>query len=63
MTFMVVDTNSYDLFLGSDFLIKIRIIVDVEKGMIQMKQGPGNDIQVFPLNMVNMLQLLRIRFR
>ncbi len=54
MTFMVVDTNNYDLFLGLDFLIKIRIIVDVGKGMIKMRQGHGNDIQVFPLNMVNM---------
>jgi hypothetical protein len=26
-----------DLLLGLDFLIKIRAIVDVEKGMIQMR--------------------------
>jgi len=30
MTFMVVDTNSYDVLLGLDFLIKIGAIVDVE---------------------------------
>lgn len=55
MTFMVVDTNSYDLLLGLDFLIKIGTIVDVEKGTIQIKQGLRNNIQVLPLNMVNML--------
>jgi predicted aspartyl protease len=30
MTFMVVDTNSYDVLLGLDLLIKIGAIVDVE---------------------------------
>jgi hypothetical protein len=27
----------------------IRVVVDVEKGMIQVKQGPRDDIQVLPL--------------
>ncbi len=31
MTFMIVDTNNYDLLLGVDFLIKIGVVVDVEK--------------------------------
>jgi len=52
---MVVDTDSYDLLLRLDFLIKIGTIVDVEKGTIQIKQGPRNNLQVLPLNMVNML--------
>jgi len=30
MTFMVVDTDSYDVLLGLDLLIKIRAIVDME---------------------------------
>jgi len=30
MTFMVVDTDGYDLLLGLDLLIKIGAIVDVE---------------------------------
>jgi hypothetical protein len=30
MTFMVVDTDSYDVLLGLDLLIKISAIVDVE---------------------------------
>ncbi len=34
MVFMVVNTNSYDILLGFDFLIKIGTIVDVEKGLI-----------------------------
>jgi hypothetical protein len=37
MTFMIVDTNSYDLLPSLDFFIKIRVMVDVEKGLIQVK--------------------------
>jgi predicted aspartyl protease len=41
MTFMVVDTDNYDVLLGLDFLIKIGAIVDVERGLIQVRHGPG----------------------
>jgi len=34
MTYMVVDTDSYDVLLGLDFLIKIGVIMDVEWGLI-----------------------------
>ncbi len=34
MTFMVVDTDSYDVLLGLDFLMKIGVVVDVERGLI-----------------------------
>jgi hypothetical protein len=34
MVFLVVDTNSYDLFLVLDFSMKIGTIMDVEKGII-----------------------------
>jgi hypothetical protein len=34
MVFMVIDTNNYDVLLGLDFLIKIKVIVDIEKGLI-----------------------------
>jgi hypothetical protein len=30
MTFMVIDTDIYDVLLGLDFLLKISGIVDVE---------------------------------
>jgi predicted aspartyl protease len=40
MTFMVVDTNSYDVLLGLDLLMKIGAIVDVERGLIQVRRGP-----------------------
>jgi predicted aspartyl protease len=56
MTFMVVDTNSYDVLLGLDFLIKIGAIVDVERGLIQVRHGPRTNVEVLPLTMVNMLQ-------
>jgi predicted aspartyl protease len=56
MTFMIVDTDSYDVLLGLDFLIKIGAIVDVERGLIQVRHGPGSDVEVLPLTVVNMLQ-------
>jgi len=34
MVFLVVDTDTYDLLLGLDFLMKIGAMVDVEKGTI-----------------------------
>ncbi len=58
MTFMVVDTDSYDVMLGLDLLIKIGAIVDVEQGLIQVRRGPGSDVEALPLTMVNMLQKL-----
>ncbi|CAM6077938.1 unnamed protein product [Sphagnum tenellum] len=33
-------------------------IVDVERGLIQVRHGPGSDVEVLPLTMVNMLQTL-----
>jgi predicted aspartyl protease len=56
MTFMVVDTDSYDVLLGLDLLIKIGAIMDVEQGLIQVRRGPGNDVEVLPLTMVNLVQ-------
>jgi hypothetical protein len=56
MTFMVVDTDSYDVLLGLDFLIKIGAIVDVERGLIQVRHGPSANVEVLPLTMVNLLQ-------
>jgi len=56
MTFMVVDTDSYDVLLGLDLLIKIGAIVDVEQGLIQVRRGPSTDVEVLPLTMVNLIQ-------
>jgi predicted aspartyl protease len=56
MTFMVVDTDSYDVLLGLDFLMKIGTIVDVECSLIQVRHGPGANVEVLPLTMVNLLQ-------
>jgi hypothetical protein len=44
--------------LGLDFLIKIGTVVDIEKGMIQIRWGWRNSIHVLSLNMVNMLQIM-----
>jgi len=56
MTFMVVDTDSYDVLMGLDFLMKIGAVVDVERGLIQIRHGPGSNVEVLPLTMVNLLQ-------
>jgi hypothetical protein len=56
MTFMVVDTDNYNVLLGLHFLMKIGAIVDVERGLIQIRKGPGTDVEVLPLTVVNLLQ-------
>jgi hypothetical protein len=55
MTFMVVDTNSYDVLLGLDFLMKIGAVVDMERGLLQVRHGPGTNVEVLPLTVVNLL--------
>ncbi len=54
MTFMVVDTDGYDVLLGLDFLMKIGAVLDVERSLIQVRHGPGTDVEVLPLTMVNL---------
>jgi len=56
MTFMVVDTDVYDVLLGLDFLMKIGAVVDVERSLIQVRHGPGTNVEVLPLTVVNLLQ-------
>jgi hypothetical protein len=56
MTFMVVDTDSYDVLLGLDLLIKIGAIVDVKQGLIQVRRGPGTNVEILPLTVVNLVQ-------
>jgi hypothetical protein len=55
MIFLMVHTDSYDLLLGLDFLIKIGLVIDVEKGVIQVCNGPEMEVEVLPLNVMNML--------
>ncbi len=56
MTFMVVETDGYDVLLGLDFLMKIKAVVDVERGLIQVRHGPSTHVEVLPLTVVNLLQ-------
>jgi len=56
MTFMVVDTNSYDILFGFNFLIKIDVILDLEQGLIQVRHGPWVNVEALLLTMVNLLQ-------
>jgi hypothetical protein len=56
MTFMVIHTDGYDVLLGLDFLMKIGAVVDVERGLIQVRHGPRTNVEVLPLTVVNLLQ-------
>ncbi len=56
MIFFVVDTDNYDVLLRLDFLMKIGAVVDVEKGVIHVRNKHGVAIEVLPFNVVNMLQ-------
>jgi predicted aspartyl protease len=60
MTFMVVDTDSYDVLLGLDFLMKIEAVMDVERGLLQVRHGPRNNVEVLPLTVVNLLQRMNL---
>ncbi len=60
MTFMVIDTDSYDVLFGLDFLIKISATVDVERSLIQVRHGPWANVEVLPLTMVNLLQRMNL---
>jgi len=55
MTFMVVDIDRYNVLLGLDFLMKIGAVVDVERGLIKVRHGPGTNVEVLPLTVVNLL--------
>jgi hypothetical protein len=54
MVFLVVDI--YDLLLGLDFFMKIGAVVDVEKCTIQVRHGPRANVEMLPLNVVNIVQ-------
>jgi hypothetical protein len=56
MNFAVVDTDGYDVLLSLDFLINIGGVVDIEQQFIQICHGLRANVQVLPLNMVNILQ-------
>lgn len=56
MVFLIVDTHNYSVFLGLDFLMKIRVVINVEKGIIQVQNGPTMEVELLPLIIINMLQ-------
>ncbi len=58
MTFMVLNSNGYNLLMGLDFLMKIGDVVDVGKGLIQIKNGHGLDVQVLLANTINVVYSL-----
>ncbi len=55
MVFLVVDIDTYDLLLGLDFFMKIGEVVNVKKGTIQVRHGPRADVEMLPLNVVNIV--------
>jgi hypothetical protein len=61
MTFMVVDMDSYDVLLRLDFLMKIGAVVDVERGLLQVRHGHGTNVEVLLLTVVNLLERMNSR--
>ncbi len=59
--YLVVNTNIYNFLLGLDFLMKIKAVVDVEKGVIQVRSSPSIIVEVLFSNVVNMLQYVENR--
>jgi hypothetical protein len=58
MMFMVLDTDGYNLLMGLDRFMKIRDVVDVEKGFIQIRNDPRQDVQVLLPNTINVVYSL-----
>jgi hypothetical protein len=53
---MVVNTNSYNMLIGVEFLFKIMAIINVEKCLMQIRNGLVLDhVQVLPLNVINVV--------
>ncbi|CAK9209576.1 unnamed protein product [Sphagnum troendelagicum] len=38
--------------------MKIGAVVDVERGLIQIRRGPGTNVEVLPLTTINLLQIV-----
>jgi hypothetical protein len=55
MVFLIINTNIYDLFLKLDFHMKIRAMVDVERGLYRLGMVQEWQLKFSPLNVVNML--------
>jgi hypothetical protein len=56
--FFIVNIDNYDIMLGLDFFMKIGVVVDVEKGVIHVQNGPSMEVELLPLMVVNMLHLI-----
>jgi hypothetical protein len=53
---MVVNTNSYNMLIGPEFLLEIMAIINVEKCLMQIRNGLVFDhVQVLPLNAINVV--------
>lgn len=53
---MVVNTNSYNMLIGLEFLLKIMAIINIEKCLMQIRNGLVLDhVQVLPLNVINVV--------
>jgi hypothetical protein len=58
MMFMVLDIDGYNLLMGLDYLMKIGDVVDVERGLIQIRNNLGLDVQILPPNIINVVYSL-----
>jgi hypothetical protein len=58
MTFMVLNIDGYNLLMGLNFLLKIGAVMDVERGLIQITNSHGLDVQVLSPNTINVVSSL-----
>ncbi len=56
MMFLVVDIDTHNLLLSLNVLMKIGAVVDEEKGTILVRPGSRTDVEMLPLNVVNIVQ-------
>jgi hypothetical protein len=56
MIFLIVDIDNCNVLSGLDFLMKIKVVMDVEKGIIQVQNGLGMEVELLSLIIVDMLQ-------
>ena len=52
--FMMIRTTSYKMLLGIDFLFKVGAVLDFEQALIQIRKGPGTNMQVLKLHEIHM---------
>jgi hypothetical protein len=54
MVFLILETDNYDVLLVLDIFLNVGVIIDVEKGVIQVHNEPNMEVEMLPFIVVNM---------